>query len=558
MATTTGISLEQAGLASVLGSERLRVPANQRNYAWEQTQVGQLLEDLTRAQREGEAHFLGTVVTIPNPDGALEVVDGQQRLATTALLLAAMRDHLRSVDEPMVVQEVERALTTTDLRRRELVPRIQLNVEDNEFFSALLSREDGAALPVARRTSHERIITAYQLCANHVVTVTASARPEQQGDVLVEWLEYLRHNANIVLLKVHDDANAYRMFETLNDRGLKTSQADLIKNYLFGVAGTRIREAQTHWSLMLGTLEALDDDDAVLDFLRYVAIMLTGYKRQAELYTTIKGLARTERPAVTLATDLDNLSNVYAATLNSEHAKWNEYPPSARSALQVLNLLDIKPLRALTLAVADSFSTREGAGAFRFLAALGTRLLLASSTRSASVEVPLADAARAVHGGEIASSKALREALRTVTPNDGAFVSAVSVAKVANARLARYYLRTLERAAAAEEEPYFIPNNDEVINLEHILPKNPEGNWPAWSEEERRDYLSRLGNLVLMRASQNGGMRSSSFEEKRAVFAESPYLLTKEVADNAEWSPRQVEHRQIRMAQFAPQAWPVA
>src|SRR3546814_8365981 len=71
----------------------------------------------------------------------------------------------------------------------------------------------------------------------------------------------LELRASVILLKAPDSAHAFRMFETLNDRGQKTSQADLVKNYLFEQAGERVVEAQAKWSSMLNTLEEIDDDD---------------------------------------------------------------------------------------------------------------------------------------------------------------------------------------------------------------------------------------------------------------------------------------------------------
>ena len=62
----------------------------------------------------------------------------------------------------------------------------------------------------------------------------------------------VEHSATVILLKVPNDVNAYKMFETLNDRGLRTSQADLVKNYLFGQSGSRLGEAQQKWALMSG------------------------------------------------------------------------------------------------------------------------------------------------------------------------------------------------------------------------------------------------------------------------------------------------------------------
>lgn len=240
------MQIEQTGLARVIKSNRLQVPANQRNYAWEDAQVEQLLEDLSRAQHDDENYFLGTVVTISRGGEVLEVVDGQQRLATTSLILVAIRDYLRTIgDEDMLVKSIEGDfLTIIDRKRREVVPRVRLNVEDNEFFASILAREQSEPLPEPKRTSHERLLGAYALAFDHVKGIVATASKSDHGDFLNDWVTFLDETATVVLLRVYDDANAYRMFETLNDRGLKTSQADLVKNHLFGAAGSRLDECQ--------------------------------------------------------------------------------------------------------------------------------------------------------------------------------------------------------------------------------------------------------------------------------------------------------------------------
>jgi len=84
------------GIASVLKLHRIAVPPYQREYAWEQENVDQLYDDLALAKLEGRDYFLGTIVTIPREgENVLEIIDGQQRLTTTAILLAAIRDHLK-------------------------------------------------------------------------------------------------------------------------------------------------------------------------------------------------------------------------------------------------------------------------------------------------------------------------------------------------------------------------------------------------------------------------------------------------------------------------------
>ena len=88
------IAFDQAGLGNILKTYQLAVPPNQREYAWTDIEVTTLFQDIAKAISDDADYFLATIVTIPRADGALEVVDGQQRLATTALLLTAIRDHL--------------------------------------------------------------------------------------------------------------------------------------------------------------------------------------------------------------------------------------------------------------------------------------------------------------------------------------------------------------------------------------------------------------------------------------------------------------------------------
>ena len=101
--TKSQIAFQQCGLGSVLKHNQLVVPANQREYSWTERQVVQLFQDFAKAIADGEpGYFLGTIVTIPRTTGNLEVVDGQQRLATTAILLAAVRDYLKGKEEVLV------------------------------------------------------------------------------------------------------------------------------------------------------------------------------------------------------------------------------------------------------------------------------------------------------------------------------------------------------------------------------------------------------------------------------------------------------------------------
>jgi hypothetical protein len=553
------IALDQIGLATALKSYQLVVPPNQREYAWEDTQVTQLLQDFAKALDEDAPYFLGTIVTIPRGSGELEVVDGQQRLATTALLLAAIRDYLRGQKEDMIVESINSDfLTGIDRERRERVPKLSLNIDDNELFGAVITNSDGFVPPSDLRPSNERLVNAYRLAERHVRNLVSPFDPNQHGDTLNRWVSFLEHQALVVLLRVPDDADAYKMFETLNDRGLRTSQVDLIKNYLFGRSGNRFNEVQTRWAYMRGALESLDEEDITINFLRHALVLTRGYLSAPDVYQAVQEIAKGEQATVKFATELELLAPVYVATFNPEHERWNAYPSSARRAIEVFNLLNIKPMRALLLAVAAKMKEKPAAESFAFLVALGVRLVIAATIRSGSVEVPLSTGAKEIWAGSIKTVAELKEHLKKLTPTDVQFMEAFERAKVSNTKLARYYLRSLETAHQDLAEPYFFPSPDEtIINLEHVLPQKPMGNWPTFTDEEVPQYVKRLGNLVLMRASENSKVRSAGFEAKRALYAASPYELTSEVAVYDEWTPEALAARQSKLATLAVKTWPV-
>ena len=148
--------------------------------------------------------------------------------------------------------------------------------------------------------------------------------------------------------------------------------------------------------------------------------------------------------------------------------------------------------------------------------------------------------------------------MAVITPSDLQFREAFETARVSNSRLARYYLRSLEMAAKEEPEPWFVPVDDKsVINLEHVLPRKPEANWPSLDEEAVRSHTNRLGNLALMKANDNSEAKSSAFADKRSIYGESPYVLTNQIAELDDWTTDSIRERQRALAALAVKTWQV-
>lgn len=553
------IGFEQIGIANVLNRHLLTVPPNQREYAWEDEHVQNLLEDLAKAIADGDGtYFLGTIVTVPRDDGRLEVVDGQQRLATTALFLDQVARFLKPSEQVIADSIRSDFLSKVDRKLREEVPRLTLNLDDNDFFKATITGQSPP--PKASRNSHDRIRNTSSSAAKYVRSIVDGRNPNSHGDLLNTWVEFLQHKATVILLKVPSDANAYRMFETLNDRGLRTSQADLIKNYLFGSASARLSEVQQKWTLMRGMLDSLNGEDITIDFLRHALIVTNGFVREPQLYETVQKIAKSPQQCVTFASSLETLSGLYVAIQNPEHERWNSSPDSTRRAIEVLNLLNINSFRPLMLAAANRFNPTNVDKTYKFLVSLGVRLFIASTTRSGTIEQSLSEAATAIENKHVKTAVQLRAALKDVTPKDAAFTEAFEKVKVSNGKLARYYLRSLEVQSLGEAEPWHIPNADKlVINLEHVLPRRPEGKWSAFAtDDEVRDNVTRLGNQVLLNATQNSTIGNVDYATKRPILKAAPYKLTAIAAEAADWTADEIDARQKILAGHAAKTWPLA
>ena len=107
-------------------------------------------------------------------------------------------------------------------------------------------------------------------------------------------------------------------------------------------------------------------------------------------------------------------------------------------------------------------------------------------------------------------------------------------------------------------QPELVPNEEEEeINLEHVLPDQPEANWPEIDPELAAAYSNRIGNMVLLQAKKNSTIGNASFADKRKVLAASTYLLTAEVGDCPTWTVMEIQKRQKRLAEYAVETWPL-
>ena len=129
------IDTQLIGIGEIIKNNHLSVPSYQRSYAWDQDNVADLMDDIGRAIEKKETeYFLGTAVLSSNAN-ELEIIDGQQRIATTSIFIAAIRNWLLDSDlEDTDVRAgiLERDfLFDKDLQTLEVRPKLRLNLVDH-------------------------------------------------------------------------------------------------------------------------------------------------------------------------------------------------------------------------------------------------------------------------------------------------------------------------------------------------------------------------------------------------------------------------------------------
>jgi uncharacterized protein with ParB-like and HNH nuclease domain len=227
------VRAENGTLAGVLeGKKQYQVPLYQRVYSWGKKQLDQLWSDIVELERTlGEdpkaSHFIGSLVLASSPDyGAIGVnkflvVDGQQRLTTLTLMLAALRDHFIETGDTDRANGIDAQYLINVFDSGKPL-KVMPTQADRAPYRAVINR--------ARQAGGEDAVgNAYRFFRSKIA---AADNPDDPHDLELLEAAIVRGLALVVVTAEPSD-NAHRIFESLNNTGLRLTQSDLLKNYLF-------------------------------------------------------------------------------------------------------------------------------------------------------------------------------------------------------------------------------------------------------------------------------------------------------------------------------------
>jgi uncharacterized protein with ParB-like and HNH nuclease domain/predicted transport protein len=549
---------DKAITAIIDGAKQFKIPVFQRDYCWTEPQCEQLWDDIVRSAETGRKHFLGSLVYIPTDTSPAFtrwlLIDGQQRLTTLTLLLAALRDHIRATDwkgnaDDPTADQIEAYFLKNEKEKGDRRPKLVLRGHDQATLSALL---DGDELPAEVsepvRDNYDRFRDLVSGADPHLVY-------EGIGRLLV---------VDVTLTPGTD--NPQLIFESLNSTGLSLSQSDLIRNFLL----MRLPEPQQtqlyecYWS----KIEALfrGSENTFDAFVRdYMALKKPASKqvKATALYEEFRRLFDD------LVSQLGGLESLLSDILRCAryHAAFsiggNTFPEVAVALGRLRQLVDVPAPLVMTLF--DCYDRLKSLTSGSFNEALRLiesyvfrRAICVEQTRGywqtfANLAYRIADD-NAVGSLKVALYR-LGESSRY--PRDEDFRRELEERDIYGLRVCRFLLESLENEGSKEQ------TDTRSYSIEHILPQN-KNLAPQWRkmlgtgwQDVQKTWLHRLGNLTL--TGYNATYSDQPFEKKKNMpggFADSAVRLNKFVRRQSRWNKAKIGRRGRLLAARSLEIWP--
>lgn len=542
-----------------------RIPPFQRDYSWGEEEWEDLWLDLRETLKAGEpAHYMGYLVLQSDDEKAFDVIDGQQRLTTLTLLVLAVLKHLqRQVDaghdaseNQTRIDEFRRiyvgSLDTVTLASRS---KLTLNRNNDGYFQQYLIPLQ--RLPQRRlRASEHALRKGFEFFERRVEEYLAEAGDEP-GVVLARLVNDMSDKLFFTVINVTDELNAYRVFETLNARGVKLSATDLLKNYLFSVLDRdRARRdeelplLEQRWDALVGRLGS----ELFPEFLRVHWLSTGRFVRQADLFKAVRREVATREAVFQLLQRLDEDLDRYLALREPATSALASRP---RELAMQLRLFGVRQPYPLLVAAHRALSEQDFETVLRACVVISFRYNVICGFSPGDQEPVYAEASRALAEGRAPTPSALIRLLSRIYPTDEVFEANFQEKLFTRGKekLVRHVLCELEHQVSQVK----LDADSDTLTVEHVLPTTPGDGWSSFPEPELEAMTFRLANMVLLRRSANVSLGNKSYAEKRPVLAASEFSLTRELAEeNADWSPDRLLSRQRRLASLAGARWRVS
>lgn len=530
----------------------IKIPVYQRNYDWNRDNCEQLFRDVVRNVRyldSDKKHFFGSIIYIIDQDSEQRcIIDGQQRLVTTALLLAAMRDLLRTGDitseDTNLASRIDGMLVDQYSRKVFIVP---IKKDQNAYNAIILYKPDDYVVGSNLQTNYE-LFKRLLVNLNKDITVDKFYRSISRLQVMI-----IRLNSQ------EDDAQM--VFESINSTGLSLTEGDKIRNFLLMNLEPKVQDRlyNDYW------VKIEDNAGDVSTFFRDYLTAMEGktpnlnrvyqaFKDCAECQADVDGIERIFRKLLSYSRIHKAIRNHDLNMISSKASKimyrinYMEYTVSYPFIMRVLNAQESgrisKEDTETILDVLDNYLFRRAVCKIPTNALNKVFPTLYISLDKLDISVDAPDKLRYILLAKNGSSR---------YPCDSEVVSNLSIMDIyRNKNLCACVLSMLEsRNKDSGDVLSHIGSRDpcDRLTIEHVMPQNITNEWKneigKRYEEVHETWLHRLGNLTL--TAYNSEFGCKSYSEKKNLLpgglAHSPLNLNQCFKNINVWNEKAIEER---------------
>lgn len=556
-------------MSSIKGSElklhkvfssdfQFEIPDYQRPYSWQVEHAEELFDDLWTFRHHediSEEYFLGSIVLIKgDSSNQADVVDGQQRLTTLTILLAAIRDRLSghptwggAFDKYIM----EPGDVTLDLSAK---PRLFLRKKDREFFAAYIQRPGGINemddLDVSRyKDSKLNLISNAQALRDRLANIDQ----EQVG----KFGQFIVQKCLLVLVTTENFKSAYRIFSVMNDRGMDLAPSDILKANIISSIGEHERERYTElWEDIEDRLGRENFND-LFAHIRMI-VRKEKYRRSVLDEFTDYVVA----PTANSKKLMDELLLPYADTL--EVVLNNNFKSEANAAqinrlLQWLHYLNNKDWVPVAMKFIRAFDrdTEALQDHLQKLERLGASMFIRGIYATPRIE-RFGQVLRELGQGKDLLAEGSALDLDRHEQRDTLYWLNANVYRYSN-RLRSYILMRMDSFLSDPSVSY----KDLTKTIEHVLPQTPatDSEWRInWTDDEREYWVDRIGNLLLLSRKKNSEASNYDFNEKKERYFKtksgvSNFATSTDVLNYGAWTPKEVEERQRKLVKLLGDKW---
>lgn len=550
--------------------EQYIIPAYQRRYSWRAQEVEELFDDVKNLQ-EGETHLLGNILCITSNYrygiNRLELVDGQQRITSLSILLKVLQDRFKKIGDTKRVDEIDVYLACEGNNRKPDNKLLLGRLDDSDYRAVLLQKN-------LKDVKNANLKKAY----THLKKLASALTDEELDDF--HWK--FTHQILSIRLEVSNVREAYRLFETINNRGLKLTSTDIIKNFLLGHASTTdedtLDQVRSNWENIIVTLDRVDTDEFFRTHMMGIKKEKIAKKSLTKVFKkyyceTVRGgeelpeysgeshsesIADEKETAVEFSEQLRKSALIYGKIRNAgfHDSDINRH---------LLNLACMKAIQAdvLLLQVFQRSPELEKREIIRLLKTLEALMLRRNICNESANELEklFPKWVEIVESDNMVAN--VQEQLRKYFPSDDDFQEKFSTVGFKSTNPAKYILGRIERDLKPDHGEFDI---SEEVQLEHIIPRTPRtskskrkiGNrksYPGKGSGHHTDPVHRIGNLTLIASKLNSAASNKPVDEKWEEYRKSNFELTQQVSEYEPFNYDAVERRSKDLAERAVKIW---